>query len=483
MTAPPPLLDVAGALLTEAAHLYRDRPHASRVLRGQLARLGEPLRIAVAGRPGTGKSTLVNALVGEQLAPVRLARRDAHFTWYRDAAALRVSGQFRGGPPRDLAVSRSSDGLWLEPSSMPPANLDRVLVEYPTRALRDMVLIDSPALADSGDGERDPVAARLAEEADAVVYLSRHAEPAELSGLRATLDSPVARAAPVHSILVLSRADEIGAGKIDALLSARQLARRSRRENGACAAFQSVVAASGLVAFAGKSLQDEDFAALSLMATVSRADLERYLLSVDTFCGPRFPVELGPDARRALLTQFGLFGIRLAVTLVRTGCDSRIKLSAQLAQRSGLSELREAIGGNFLERREVLKARSALLGLESVLRAEPRRGGERLAAAMERMLAGLHEVRELRLIAALVAGRLSLPTPLRDEAVRLLGAEGTSVPERLGVEDQRLVPEATIEALVKWRREAESVDSPAPRRQAARVVVRTCEGLLTRTAP
>jgi len=474
-----PALDAVGALLADVAALYRDRPHASRLLRGHLARLGDPLRIAVAGRQGTGKSTIVNALVGEQLAPVRLARRDSHFTWYRDAAALRVSGQFRGGPPRDLAVSQFSDGLWLEPSSFPPASLDRVLVEYPTRALRGMILVDSPALADSGDGGRDTVAHRLAEEVDAVIYLARHPEPAELSGLRATLDSPVARAAPVHSLLVLSRADEIGTGKVDALLSARQLARRSRRENTACAPFQSVVALSGLIAYAGKSMQDEHFAALSTMATGAKAELDRYLLSVDTLCGPEFPVALGQDIRRALLNQFGLPGIRLAVTLMRTGCDSRIKLSAQLAQRSGLSELREAIGTYFLERTDVLKIRSALLGIESVLRTEQRRGGERLLAEVERVLAGMHEIRELRLISALSSGSLSLPEPLLAEAIRLVGAEGTSVPERMGIESGRAVERSMVEdALRRWRRAAENPQSSAAQRQAAHVVVRTCEGLL-----
>ncbi len=36
---------------------------------GDIGRLGEPLRVAIAGKVKAGKSTLLNALVGDELAP------------------------------------------------------------------------------------------------------------------------------------------------------------------------------------------------------------------------------------------------------------------------------------------------------------------------------------------------------------------------------------------------------------------------------
>ena len=48
---------------------YRDHPDALVELDRIAARLSQPIRIALAGTLKTGKSTLVNALVGETIAP------------------------------------------------------------------------------------------------------------------------------------------------------------------------------------------------------------------------------------------------------------------------------------------------------------------------------------------------------------------------------------------------------------------------------
>ena len=46
-------------------------------------RLDEPLRVAVAGRVKAGKSTVINALVGERLAPTDAGECTKIVTWYR----------------------------------------------------------------------------------------------------------------------------------------------------------------------------------------------------------------------------------------------------------------------------------------------------------------------------------------------------------------------------------------------------------------
>jgi hypothetical protein len=383
---------------------------------------------------------------------------------------------------------RTETGLRLEPPGAGPTYLERAVVESPGKLLRDLTIVDTPPLAGL-DAPEDRMPARLAAEADAMVYLVRYPENDQILGLRVSqgspVQSPVARAFGTNSnsILVLARADEMGAGRIDALIAAKQLARASRRENSLCADFQSVVAVSGQIGYAAKTLTDADFSALGLLAGVPRAELDRFLLSTDAFVAEHFPVELTPVIRRSLLAKFGLPGVRLATTLLRTGSDTQIKLSAQLAQRSGLSDLRETLIMYFADRREVLKVRSGLLAVDSIVRVEPRPHAEFLLRRIEQILANTHDFSELRLISDINSGRVIMPELLSEQALQLCGAAGVALDERLGLSgvdgytSEIEKKEMLLRVLRDWRRIVEDQSQSPSVRALARVVVRSCEGL------
>jgi hypothetical protein len=279
----------------------------------------------------------------------------------------------------------------------------------------------------------------------------------------------------------MTRADELGAGRIDALTSAKQIARRRRSDIAVNAVCHNVIAVAGLLAETGRTLRDDEFAALRALSGIPRPELDLFLLSADRFAGGDLPIRMPADTRVALLDRFGMFGIRLCATLIRRGADSQATLAAQLAQRSGLSELRESIGRYFLDRTDALRGRSALLRLGMVLRAEPRPPARQLAADAERAVASTHDFAELRLLATLEAGRLTFPNDLAAAAERLAGGNGTSVPDRLGLDGQAApddVRNAVYDELGRWRAQAESPLLGTAERAAARTVVRSCEGML-----
>jgi hypothetical protein len=462
------LADIAWHMLTSAAELYRDSPRASHWLIGCLERLTEPMRIAVAGEQGVGKSTLVNALAGEQIAPIKVGGGTGVFAWYRDGAEPAAVLCPPGAPGFAVPVTRRDRQLHIDLRQWQPEQVDRVLIDWPTRGLRDIILIDTPA----GTG-----ANWLAGQADAVVYATREPGDADLALLRTMQGT----SGPVTTIVAMTRADELGAGRIDALSSAKQIARRRRSDAAVGAVSQNVVAVAGLLGQAGRTLRDDEYQALRALAGISRVDLDLHLLSADRFVGGDLPVPLSGEERIALLDRFGVFGIRLSATLIRRGADTQAGLAGQLVQRSGLSDLRESIGRFFLDRGEVLRARSALLGLSMVLRAEPRPQARTLVTDAERAVASTHDFAELRLLSALQAGRLTLPGGLADAAERLVGGLGTGAAERLGgtaedTEDD--LRNAAYDELGQWRAQAESPLLGAAQRAAARTVVRSCEGLL-----
>jgi len=458
------LADLTWSTLNQALEVYHDSPRATRWLHRHLARFSEPLRLAITGGAGSGKSTLVNALVGER---VELgARVTAEYRASSEPSAIVYPS---AAPPWELPISRVDRRLRLDAGGSEISPTDRVVVGWPSRSLRDLILIDAPAGA-------------LDSDADATLYLLPRPQNADLQPLRTSYDNPVAGATPVNTLVVLSRADELGAGRVDALISARQISRRHRREPELRELCQDVVPIAGLVASAGRTLEEPEFDALAAFAAIPRAELDPHLLSVDRFARQDSPLPGAPPMRERLLQRFGLFGVRLAVTLIRQGSDTVPTLAAQLVQRSGFGELRDSIGLYFTDRTPVFKARSALIALEVLLRMEPHPGGAALAATLDRALAGAHDFRELRLIAGLRTGKVVLPEELAAEATRLIGGEGTDAATRLGLAEEPSPAEVQYllpDVLRRWHDQAENPLLGVEERRAATVVIRSCEGLLS----
>jgi hypothetical protein len=478
------LINQVRSVLADAVNAYAGTP-AERVLRGQLARLDSPLRVAIAGRIKAGKSTLLNALVGEEIAPTDAGECTKVVTWYHHAASPSIWLHPVAGPRRGLPIVRKDGALVID---LPAGeDVDRLSVGWPTESLRATTLIDTPGVVSLSE----EVSARATEflraedsppEADAVIYLVRQLHTSDLRVLESFQARTTSRAAAVTTVAVLSRADEVGEGKLDALSTARTIARRLRSDPRLRPLCQTVLPLAGLLAQASRTLRQSDFVTVQALAAMSKVDVDKLMLSVDRFANATGPDAPPGPARELLLERLGLFGIRLAITLVRQGFADPPALAAELLRRSGLNDLRTVLATHFTEHADVLKSRSALLTLDAVLNAGPEPMSRTLRARTEQVVAGAHEFTELRLLTALRSGRSRLPENLVAEAERLLGAEGRAPWTRLGLPTKvhhGVVRDAALAALSRWRRVAESPLSARSTVTAAQVVIRTCESLAT----
>ncbi|HET6212294.1 MAG TPA: dynamin family protein, partial [Micromonosporaceae bacterium] len=421
------LIDRTRAVLARAVEVYRGSPYAHR-LEAVRERMDEPLRVAVAGRVKSGKSTLLNALVGERLAPTDAGECTRVVTWYRDGHTYQVLVQPKRGEPRQLRFAREEHAIEVDLDGLAPEEIDQLIVTWPSQALRTATLIDTPGVGSlseritqrawellvPADEEETP--------ADAVLYLMRHLHVHDLEFLRAFHDTEVSRPNPVNAIGVLSRADEIGAGRIDAMASARRIATRLATDPGVRRVVQSVLPVAGLLAETAVTLTENEVRQLRRVAEVPVRDAEELLLSADRF------VELMPELgltsieREALLARFGLFGVRLVATLLRQNvAGTASELARELADRSGLGDLREVLGSLFFERRDVLKSRSALLALDNVTRADPRPGSQLVAGDVEQLIASAHPFNELRVLSSIRAGWVTGKPDVVADLERLIG--------------------------------------------------------------
>ncbi|HEX6336706.1 MAG TPA: dynamin family protein [Jiangellaceae bacterium] len=476
----------AARLMDRACDTYAGTPEAG-TLDAARARLREPLRVAIAGKVKAGKSTLLNALVGEQLAPTDAGECTRIVTWYRDGITYQVTVHPASGQPVSVPFRREDGALTVRLDGHRPEAIDRMVVEWPSASLRSLVLIDTPGIGSLSTDISERTHAFLAPddrpgEADAVCYLMRHLHGTDARFLESFHDDRAARGTPMNAVGVLSRADEIGVGRLDALQTAGLIARRYREDPQVRRLCQTVVPVAGLLAQAAVTLRQDEYAALAALAAADRSVTDELLWSADRFGADGPGVEVDSDQRRALLDRMGLFGVRLSLALIRGGgATSATQLAAALVDHSGITALRETLATQFAARADLLKARSALLVLDAVLRRHPGPDSSALAAELERILASTHEFAEARTLNALRAGNVPFGDDVSAEAERLLGGHGDAASARLGLpadSDAATIHAAAVEASVRWRRRAEHPMATRAVADAATVVVRSCEGLL-----
>ena len=377
------------------------------------ARLAEPLTVALVGRVSSGKSTLLNALVGDRVAPTDRAE------------CTRVAALYVEGNPQRVEVI-GLDGTVTElPGPMrgdlgrPPEDIDHAIVHTPSRLLRERFrVIDTPGL--SGFTDTAEIAtrrvfggqSRLARP-DVVLFLLDDAAGPKADEVAFLAD---AGASAQNTILVISQADLIAAD--NPMLKAQEIARRVWRRFPAIAG--AVVAVSGLMAEAGVcGVTERETAQIS-----RRGQLESWELLTILDGGMPAPPGIDVDELGRLEQLVGTYAMDAGGEIARQGARA---YSEWLHRVSGIDELRLAIGRRFLAVGDILKARTVLAALRESAYRSPRRDVFLEAIDEAETSPALHRLREIAALEALarwqpdsdLVGELNVVVASRDVRVLL----------------------------------------------------------------
>ena len=227
-------------LLDEVTPLAPD-PTLIGSLRAQLA---NPLTVALVGRVSAGKSTLLNALVGDRVAPTDRAECTKVAALYTEGSPQRVEVVGLDGTVTEIPGTMRGD------LGRTPEDIDHAVVYTPSRLLRERFrVIDTPGL--SGFTDTAEIATRRVfsgegrlPRPDVVLFLLDDAAGPKADEVQFLSE---AGASAQNTILVISHADLIAAD--NPMLKAQEIARRVWRRFPAIAG--AVVAVSGLMAEAG----------------------------------------------------------------------------------------------------------------------------------------------------------------------------------------------------------------------------------------
>lgn len=468
-----------------------------------LRRLSAPLQVAVAGRIKSGKSTLVNALIGRRVAPTDVGECTRLVTRFQYGTVDRVELVFLDGRKQVLPFDASG----MIPNDL-EVDFDKVshLEAYLTNAvLRDLTVIDTPGLGslddasvkrteqllgaakhrkaeEDGDDEEgedgdelDPTSRNAVAGAEAVLYVVTQGVRADDQQALAAFTAATAsrEAGPVNAIAVLNKADTItpesvtgsdgDVWKAASLLAEKQAATLKPR-------VADVIPVIGLLAESAESggFTSADADALRSLSTLDEATWETMLMSADIFTTWECDVPTGTRTR--LLEKLDLYGIRKAVEALRADPELTAgSLRRSLLNASGLAGVRGRLDAVFRARADGIKAAAALASVTALAHASGDPGErQRVHDAIEVLLAKpeAHQLRLLEALTLVTSGAVAMPDDLAEEVLRV--GSTADVGEQLGLKGRphKELSAYALERAGWWRSFASFGATPAQSRVA-----------------
>lgn len=472
-----------------------------------LRRLDSPLQLAVAGRIKSGKSTLVNALIGRRVAPTDVGECTRLVTRFRYGTVDRIEVVFADG--RRRTVPFAPDGGIPADLGLDLSGVSHLEAYLTSALLTDITVIDTPGLGSldvssvsrteallgagkpvpqgspdvrvstgypsDAEGALDGVSKSAVAGAEAVLYVFTQGVRADDTQALAAFTAATASrdAGPVNALAVLNKADTIAADTVagaggDVWAAAGILARGQAELLRPRVA--DVLPVIGLLAETAETgaFTAGDAEALRALTAIDPELFAAMMLAGDLFVEMDAPVDR--PTRIRLLQLLDLYGIAAAVELLRIDpAVSAGALRRRLLDASGFAELRRRLGEVFRSRADGIKASAALASMAALAAAsgdwaERQRIRDAIEVLLQRPEA--HQLRLLEALTLLSSGAVPMPDELTRE-ILLLG--GSVRPE-----DQLAMPAAgrldlqaaALERAGWWRSFASFGATPAQSRVA-----------------
>ncbi|GGY99348.1 dynamin family protein [Streptomyces poonensis] len=448
--------------------------------------LGAPLCVAVVGQLSSGKSTLVNALIGKNLLATGTTSVTPAVWVLRPADTPSVTVHFTDGrPPLACApaelrrfTARGVDG------SVKSTAVDHVEIRGPYPYLRTFDVMDTPGIGSGHDAD----AARHIRRADAVIAVLNTAvaqRDAELLIRFRGRQKESVSLTPLTAIGVLTKVEllwpgEIGAECDDALALGRDHARRILADPVTKWLFHDVVPVCSKVAAGTVALTDAAFADLRALSAVPESRLRVHLDDLRTFATqPCDGLPLPPARRAVLVALLSPYGLFRSARFIREGVGTVEELRRVLDEAHGMATLRHTLSEHFGRRSDLIKTSRIVdwaHGCGHRLTGADPRVRTRVTDAL-RPITALGEYdpafAELRLLRQWYERELDISDEDGAELARAAGERGTSAARRLGADDTatlRCLEEAALDRVAHWRR-LQAVGGP-DRRHVALVLER-----------
>lgn len=468
-------------------------------------RLNEPLKIAVVGLIKAGKSTLMNALIGEKLLITGDVETTFRYTWFRYGEKPELLVHMQDG--RIINDMINNIAFWtVRSEQLRNAELNQVEyveVRYPNVVLQEMEFIDTPGLGsthvvDSANtldfigmnmDEADEVTKTQASGADAIIYgFSLGLAESDQDVLEAFQESLLSNASPINALAAFTRVDIFWSSGIENPLSkAEEIVGRYQKDPRIRRLLYTILPVCGLMAQNSQMLEASHLEILQRLSQEDASRIQNLLQNAKRFCTRDYDdITVTARDREQLFVLLGQYGIYLALQALREGMNPN-ELASYLNQMSGVPRLSNLIIQHFGNRAFLIKLRNAMNRLRKVCFGLQinnnlvRNTVQIILNQIGQLEIQEHAFEELRVLQYYYNGELELEEAEAEEFKQLMGEYGIHVEARLGVTPGTCVKEMAKlarEKASKWITRANDCGIyDRAFEDAARVTARSCEAM------
>lgn len=465
-----------------------------RILEEQQRQLQKPMQVAIVGKIKAGKSTMLNALLGEALVATGAVEATFNVNWlkYSEKKFIKVHYKDENRSPEVKSI-QDLESLTRRPQDSSEQQEELLAIKYievyyPNPLLKQLDLIDTPGLASAFQNDEKNTRNFLqihgeeltqttqshTREAHAVIYLFKQ-NPADKDKkvMEEFLGPGMEQTTPFNAIGVLTRTDDYWPSVPEPMQAGQRIAHNLMEKHADLHnIFYTIHPVSGFLAWGAQTLLPEEFEILKSLAALPEERLTSLLRSAERFTERPYPDKPeipGIDDRKKIYDRLNGYGIYLACQKIRSGRISDLEsLSDFLLEKSGVQELKKLIQEHFGNRAFLIKFKDCSRRLKYAIDTAKRQQIDRSTLdIIETIHKSLEEIecdtlfprfRELEAVKLHYhESKIRFEEEEYEQFLQVIGEKGKSCTARLGLSEQATIPEMLLTAHDRknlWRQRA-----------------------------